>query len=301
MPDPIDRIRAFNRSYTRRMGLLSRNYLSSDLTVTEARVLYELCEYGPAAPGDLASHLDVDEGYLSRIVDGFTTKGWVEKHTPPGDARRRIVVPTDAGRAAFAPLKDRSRADIARRLGDTDAGLVADRIGALDAALDGFDPDRVVLRDLATGDAGWLIQRHGELYARDEGFDATFEALVAEVLAAFIRNRAPETERAWIAEIDGQRLGSVFCVRSDDPGVAKLRLFLVEPAARGLGLGQRLLGACIDFARATGNHTLRLWTHESHRAACALYEKNGFICTRSLPVTSFGIDLVEQTWELKLA
>lgn len=163
-----------------------------------------------------------------------------------------------------------------------------------------IDPDTIRLRDLRIGDAGWLIQQHGELYARDEGFDASFEALVAEILADFIRNRDPACERAWIAETDGQRLGSIFCVRSGDPGIAKLRLFLLIPAARGLGLGQRLLSECIDFARSTGNHTLRLWTHQSHRAACALYQRSGFVCTKSEPVTSFGVPLVEQTWERHL-
>ena len=161
--------------------------------------------------------------------------------------------------------------------------------------------DDMKYRDLASGDAGWLIQRHGELYAETEGFDATFEPLVAEILVDFMRNRDPQVERAWIAVSGDTRLGSIFCVKSDDPGVAKLRLFLVEPAVRGLGLGQLLLDQCITHARQTGNHTLRLWTHESHKAACALYIKNGFHCTRSVDVQSFGVDLVEQTWELELS
>ena len=300
MSDSIDRIRAFNRSYTSQMGLLARNYLSSDLTLTEVRVLYELCEEGPATLRDLAIRLDVDEGYLSRIIDDFSAKGWVEKRVHPRDGRRRIATPTKQGKDAFAPLLERSRAEIAGRLGKADPDLVADKIAALEQALKGVDPSKVKLRDLGIGDSGWLVQRHGELYARDEGFDATFEALVAEILAEFIRKRSPHSERAWIAECDGQRLGSVFCVKSDTPGVAKLRLFLVEPAARGTGLGRHLLEECIAFARSKGNHTLRLWTHESHRAACALYEKYGFVCTRSEPVTSFGVDLIEQTWELDL-
>jgi GNAT superfamily N-acetyltransferase len=160
--------------------------------------------------------------------------------------------------------------------------------------------DGVVLRDLRIGDAGWLIERHGVLYARDEGFDASFEALVAEILAAFIRGHDPATERGWIAEADGRRLGSIFCVQSGDSGVAKLRLFLLVPEARGRGLGQRLLEQCLSFARDTGYTRLKLWTHESHRAACALYARNGFGCTSSVPVRSFGVDLVEQTWEIAL-
>ncbi|NNE81327.1 MAG: GNAT family N-acetyltransferase [Silicimonas sp.] len=160
--------------------------------------------------------------------------------------------------------------------------------------------NEIHLRDIAIGDAGWLIQRHGELYAADEGFDASFEVLVAEILVDFLRNRDPETERGWIAATGKQRLGSIFCVHSGDPRVAKLRLFFVEPDARGLGLGRRLLEVCIAFARDTGNHTLRLWTHESHRAACALYAAYGFRCVASRPVHSFGVDLIEQTWELDL-
>ena len=160
--------------------------------------------------------------------------------------------------------------------------------------------DEVILRDLRIGDAGWLIEQHAILYARDEGFDGSFEALVAEILAAFLRDHDPMTERGWIAEAGGRRLGSIFCVQSGEPGVAKLRLFLLLPEARGRGLGQRLLDACLDFARAAGYRRLKLWTHESHRAACALYAKNGFACTASFPVRSFGRDLVEQTWEIAL-
>ncbi len=159
----------------------------------------------------------------------------------------------------------------------------------------------VSFRDLAIGDAGWLIQRHAELYADEAGFDASFEALVAEILADHLRNHDAKLERAFIAvDEGGKRLGSIFCVRSGEPGVAKLRLFLIEPDARGQGLGQRLLDACLGFAADAGYHTIRLWTHESHKAACALYVKNGFDCIASTPVRSFGVDLVEQTWQKAL-
>ncbi|WP_420395569.1 GNAT family N-acetyltransferase [Nioella sp.] len=160
--------------------------------------------------------------------------------------------------------------------------------------------DGIDLRDLAIGDAGWLIQQHAELYARDEGFDASFEALVAEILAEYIHTRDPACERAWIAWDGEQRLGSIFCVKGPEPGQAKLRLFLLTPAARGRGLGKRLLDACITYARDKGYREMVLWTHASHRAACALYEKAGFTCIDSHPVTSFGQRLEEQTWKLNL-
>lgn len=161
-------------------------------------------------------------------------------------------------------------------------------------------PDRIELRDIGIGDAGWLIQQHAELYAAEEGFDATFEPLVAEILADFLRNRDPACERAWIAWRGDRRLGSVFCVRGPDPGQAKLRLFLLTPDARGQGLGKRLLSACIGYARETRYRELVLWTHASHRAACALYRQAGFRLVDSRPVTSFGVALEEQTWKLDL-
>ncbi|MHC0054879.1 GNAT family N-acetyltransferase [Actibacterium sp. D379-3] len=163
-----------------------------------------------------------------------------------------------------------------------------------------MDSDAITFRDLAIGDAGWLIQRHAELYAAHDGFDATFEPLVAEILVDYMRNRDPDCERAWIAHCGDQRLGSIFCVREGTPGVAKLRLFLIEPAARGHGLGHTLLGLCMEYARATGYRRLTLWTHESHKAACALYAAHGFRRVKSVPVRSFGQDLVEQSWEIDL-
>ena len=158
----------------------------------------------------------------------------------------------------------------------------------------------ITLRDLEIGDIGWLVQQHGELYARDEGFDASFEVLVAEILAAFARARDPACERGFVAVEGARRLGSIFCVKGPAPGEAKLRLFLVLPEARGRGLGQRLLDACLGFAREAGYRRIALWTHESHRAACALYARNGFALTASKPVRSFGVDLVEQSWSRDL-
>jgi len=163
-----------------------------------------------------------------------------------------------------------------------------------------IDPASVTLRDLAIGDAGWLIQRHAELYAADQNFDISFEALVAEILAEYIRSSDPMRERAWIAMCGETRLGSVFCTRGAEPKLARLRMLLLEPEARGLGLGKRLLEECIGFARTAGYDQMMLWTHESHREACALYEKRGFVKTGVKPSHSFGVDLVEVTYELDL-
>ncbi len=300
--DGIDRVRAFNRFWTERMGLLDRNYLGSDLSVSEARVIHELAVDGPARARDLARRLSVDEGYLSRIVARLGGEGWLSRVPDPRDGRARLLTLTRAGRAHHRTLAARSRADVQDRLANLQGGVLEQAVMGMERiqrAL-GQAPTTSDLRDLQAGDIGWLIQQHAELYARDEGFDATFETLVAEILLEFARSHDRATERGFIAEAGGQRLGSIFCVQSGEPGVAKLRLFLLLPEARGQGLGQRLLDACLGFARQAGYRRMRLWTHESHSAACALYAKNRFELTASKPVHSFGVDLVEQTWERDL-
>jgi len=297
----IDRIRSFNRFYTARLGLLARHYLGTGRSLTELRVLIEIAGDAGISARDLARRLDLDEGYLSRVIAGFLRDGWVARHPVPGDKRRYNLTLTVAGQAVAEDLVARARADLTARLADIPPPALAAAAEALSRAerlLTPPDPDAVTFRDIAVGDAGWLIQRHGELYARDEGFDASFEPLVAEILTAFLRAHDPATERAFIATRGPDRLGSIFCVQSGEPGVAKLRLFFLEPEARGLGLGQRLLDACLGFARGAGYRRMVLWTHESHRAACALYAKNGFEMTMRKPVRSFGVDLVEQSWQI---
>lgn len=300
--DEIDRIRAFNRFYTGRLGLLNRSYLESGLPLAEVRVLYELAESGPATARALAQGLGLDEGYLSRIVRRFRDRGWLTRQPDPTDARQQLLSLTPAGETAFGPLRARSRADVAERIANLDPAGRAALCRALEAAehvLERAPLSEPVLRDLKPGDAGWIISRHGALYARDEGFDHSFEALVAEILAAFLRDHDPERERGWIAEAEGRRLGSIFVVRLDEE-TAKLRLFLVEPEARGTGLAKRMLTTCMDWSRASGYRRMTLWTHESHRAACALYERMGFRLTAAQATRSFGQDVVEQTWEIDL-
>lgn len=301
--DPIDRIRAFNRHYTQAMGLLSRTYLGSALNLSETRVLYEL-SLGAGQPARaLARKLDLDEGYLSRVLKGFEARGWLIRAPAEKDARRRDLALTAAGREMLAQLEVRARKDMAARLSPLPAqahSAAAEALETAKALLTPVTAYQITLRDIAPGDAGWLIQRHAEYYAEQHGFDASFEPLVARILTDFLTERDKATERAFIAADGPRRLGSIFCVQSGTPGVAKLRLFFLEPQMRGIGLGQRLLEACLGFARGAGYDKMVLWTHESHRAACALYTKAGFTLTASKPVHSFGQDLVEQSFEIAL-
>ena len=304
--DPIDRVRAFNRFATGRLGLLGRSYLGSGLGLSEVRVLWEVV-HAPAPPAarDLARALALDEGQLSRLLRRLAERRWIERRPAPGDARRAELRPTEAGRAALAPLEARSREVVGAalsHLGPADLARLGEAMATVEALMtppEAAIAPAVALRDLGPGDAGWLVMQHGALYARDEGFDATFEALVAEILAAFLRARDPERERAWIAWEGDERLGSVLVVDGGG-GAAKLRLFLLLPGARGRGLGRRLLRTAMGWARDRGYERIRLWTHESHRAACALYAAEGFAMTASRPARSFGRDVVEQEWERAL-
>jgi DNA-binding MarR family transcriptional regulator len=291
--DAIDRIRAFNRFYTGHLGLLTRSYLGSGLALTEVRILHDLDT--PVAPRarDLALGLGLDEGQVSRVLAGFERRGWLDRPPSSADARVRDLRLTGEGRRVAAELRDASRAALAALIPARRVAAVAAALAEAEAAL-GDGP--VTLRDLAPGDAGWIISRHGALYAQDEGFDASFEALVAEILAAFLRHHDPSRERGWIAARGGVRLGSIFVV-AETSEVAKLRLFLVEPSERGSGLAQQMLDTAIRFAQDAGFATMRLWTHESHRAAGRLYARNGFVLTEARPTRSFGQDVVSQVWE----
>ncbi len=303
--DEIDRIRAFSRCFTGQMGLLSRSYLGSGLGMTEVRILHDLDAPDPVTARQVAQSLGIDEGYLSRVLAGFARRGWIERRRGQTDGREQPIVLTPVGRAELETLRQASRAAVGERLSALDRAQRVTLAETLDRARRILQPDaaEIRLRDLGPGDAGWVVSRHAALYASDEGFDSSFEALVAEIVAAFLRGHDPARERGWIAEGPAaERLGSIFCVAGDpaDPALAKLRLFLVEPEARGTGLAQRLLDACLDFARGAGYRHMRLWTHESHRAAGRLYARNGFRLTASAPARSFGQDVIEQTWERPL-
>ena len=299
----IERFRSFNRFYTRLIGLLDEGLLASPYSLTEARVLYELAQSDGLRASDLAQDLGLDAGYLSRILKRFQAKGLILRTVSRSDARESLVRLSEAGRAAFAPLNDASAAAVAALLSRIDPKRRKDLLGAIDTVRksldDGGEVDQIVMRPHRPGDLGWITHRQGLLYHQDYGWDGTYEALVAEILAGFVRNFDPEREASWIAERDGEIVGSVFLVRKDDT-VAKLRLLYVEPSTRGHGLGGRLVDACIAFARAKGYRTLTLWTNDILVAARRIYQARGCQLTAEEAHVSFGKELVGQTWDLDL-
>ena len=304
--DPIARIRAFNRFYTRRIGTLERGYLDSPFSLAEARVLYELAHRDEPVAAEIAADLGLDPGYLSRILRGFSKAGLVEKRTSPRDGRSRLLSLTVRGRAAFAPLDDASRIQTTAMLEPLSPAAQRRLLEAITAVSELLgDPARAaepyLLRPHGPGDMGWVVARHGALYAQEYGWNADFEALVAEIVAGFLRGFDPARERCWIAERHGANVGSVFLVKHPErEGVARLRLLLVEPSARGLGIGRRLVEECTRFARQTGYHAITLWTNDVLVSARRIYEAAGYRLVHQAPHHGFGHDLVEQTWELTL-
>jgi DNA-binding MarR family transcriptional regulator/GNAT superfamily N-acetyltransferase len=300
----IEAVRRFNRFYTRRIGVLEEGLSRSPFTLAEARVLYELAHRDPATAAWLAERLGLDAGYLSRILRRFGEAGLLERTPSATDGRQSLLRLTAAGREAFDALDAGSRADVGVLLGrlpaDGQERLVA-AMGEVQGLLGGASErgEPYLLRQPRAGDLGWVVWSHGALYAREYGWDAGFEALVAEIVAGFGRGHDPARERCWIAEREGRNVGSVFLVRATDE-VAKLRLLLVDPAARGLGIGRRLVEECVGFAREAGYRTVTLWTNDVLRSARRIYEEAGFRLVREEPHHSFGHDLVGQTWELAL-
>jgi DNA-binding MarR family transcriptional regulator/GNAT superfamily N-acetyltransferase len=307
----IAAVRRFSRFYTRRIGVLQERLLDSPFSLTAGRVLYELAQWRDAAPPTataLAARLDLDEGYLSRILHGFALRGLIRKGTHAADSRQKPLELTEKGGRAFAPLDERSRAEVGAMLARLAAAEQERLVGAMQTIEELLGAPREAVRAEAVpylmrshrpGDMGWVVHRHGALYAQEYGYDAQFEALVAEIAAHFIERFDPKRERCWIAEMDSEIVGSVFVVRKTAT-VAKLRLLLVEPHARGLGIGARLIDECVRFARAAGYRKLVLWTQSELDAARRLYERAGFKRVRSEPHRSFGKKLVAETWELRL-
>ncbi|HLT02614.1 MAG TPA: bifunctional helix-turn-helix transcriptional regulator/GNAT family N-acetyltransferase [Geminicoccaceae bacterium] len=297
-------VRRFNRFYTRQIGVLEEGLAQSPFSLTEARVLYELAQRERPTAAELGRDLGLDAGYLSRILRGFEDKGLIARRPSDTDGRQSLVALTAAGRAAFDRLERATRAQIAAMLQPLSAraqGRLLQAMATIEALLSGGGESRVpyVLRTHQPGDLGWIVQRHGALYAEEYGFDETFEGLVAEIVAQFARGHDPTRERCWIAERDGVAVGSVMLVRAAED-VAKLRLLLVEPEARGLGIGARLVEECTRFARRAGYRTITLWTNSMLHAARRIYQNAGYRLVRAEPHHSFGHDLIGETWELTL-
>jgi DNA-binding MarR family transcriptional regulator/N-acetylglutamate synthase-like GNAT family acetyltransferase len=302
----VQAVRRFNRFYTRTIGVLRDRWLGSPFSLTEVRVLFELAHRQQPTASQLCAELGLDAGYLSRILRGFQKRGLVTRARSESDGRQSHLSLTAAGRKAFAPLDGRARDEVAAmlaRLPASEQGRVLAAMEALEGLL-GERPapaDRppYLLRPLQPGDLGWIVHRHGALYAQEWGYDERFEALVARIAAEFVERFDPKRERAWIAEREAEIVGSVFLVKKTAT-VAKLRLLLVEPSARGLGIGRRLVEECIRFARQAGYRKMTLWTQQPLKAARAIYEKAGFKLVRQERHRMWGPELVAETWELRL-
>jgi len=301
----IKAIRHFNRFYTPLLGLLNESYLESPYSLTQVRVLYELAHQKQATATELCRALRLDAGYLSRILGGFRKRGLVDLHQSKVDGRQKILSLSKRGRQAFAPLDRRSHDEIGSLLGPVSPSHQTRVVEAMrviegllgDSASDTTAP--YVLRPPGPGDMGWVVMRHGALYAEEFGWDEHFEALVAGIVAKFIEQYNPKRERCWIAERDGEPIGCVFIVKESDT-VARLRLMLVEPTARGLGVGTRLVEECLRFSRIAGYKKVVLWTNNVLSAARHIYEKAGFRLIKEEPHRSFGHDLIGETWMLDL-
>lgn len=300
----IGAIRSFNRFFTRQIGVLREGLLHSPYSLTEARILFELGHRDNLTASDLCRELGLDAGYLSRILSRLESQGLLEKVRPENDGRQRLLQLTSGGRNAFALLDRRSRDEVAEMLSELNEEQQQRLLQSMqtieNVLTKGFKyAEPFFLRSHESGDMGWVTYRHGVLYAQEYGWDEHFEALVAQITADFINNFNPERERCWIAEMNGEIVGSVFVVQSSET-VAKLRLLLVEPKARGLGLGTRLVEECIRFARKRGYQKLMLWTNSVLVEARHIYKKTGFQLVAEEAHHSFGHDLVGETWELVL-
>lgn len=300
--DRIAAVRRFNRFYTARVGVLREGLHQSRFSLAEARVLYELAHARTPTAGDIATTLDLDPGYLSRILQRFQREDLIERSAAAEDRRRQLLTFTQAGRAAFAPLDAAAREEIGALLAplpDPAQAEVIAAMGRIETLLHPAPRRPIVLRPPRAGDIGWVIARHGALYAAEYGLDARFEALVGKVAAEFLAEHDPKREACWIAERDGITLGSIFLVRASEE-LAKLRLLLVEPAARGEGLGRRLVEECVSFARTAGYRRITLWTNDVLVAARRIYQAAGFRLVASQPHRDFGPPMVGEDWELEL-
>jgi DNA-binding MarR family transcriptional regulator/GNAT superfamily N-acetyltransferase len=297
-------VRQFNRFYTRRIGVLQEGYSGGLFSLAEARVLYEIGQREKSTATDIAQKLGLDAGYLSRILKAFEVRGYILRETSGSDGRQTLLSMTSRGRKAFAPIEAHTVAEVSAML-ETLSPEQQDRLTSamrtIETLLGEREAPRVpyVLRPLAPGDIGWIVARHGMIYGREYGWDQTIEVLTAEIMAAFVRNFDARRECGWIAERDGENVGCVFIVKEDD-NTARLRLLLVDPQARGLGIGTRLVEECMRFSRRAGYKRITLWTHRVLEGARKIYIAAGFKLTREWTHDDFGKTLLAETWDLDL-
>jgi len=299
-----DAVRSFNRFYTRRIGVLQEKLHQGPFSLAEVRVLYELAHRQEPTASELASDLGLDAAYLSRMLRAFQHRGLLEKRRSARDGRSSLLSLTPAGARALAPLEERARREVAALLRNLSGQQQRTLLGSMKTIEDllgtgATRPGADLLRPPQPGDVGWVVERHGALYAEEYGWDERFEGLVARIAGEFLERHDPKREQCWIAERNGERIGSVFLVQSSRR-VAKLRLLLVEPSARGLGVGGRLVEECVRFARLAGYRKLTLWTQSVLGAARRIYQRAGFRLAAQERHRSFGRDLVGETWELEL-
>ncbi|TPQ21036.1 bifunctional helix-turn-helix transcriptional regulator/GNAT family N-acetyltransferase [Streptomyces sporangiiformans] len=303
----VQDIRSFNRFYTNVIGALDYSRpLYAPYTLTEARVLYELVHSPRTDAADLRAELSLDAGYLSRILAKFEQDGLIERTPSAKDSRRRRITLTARGRETADLLDERSGQAVGSLLATVPAAerpRLSEAMGTIQEVLSTGRPPRredVVLREPGPGDLGWIVQRNAALYTADYGFNLDYEGLVARIVADYAEDHDPHLERVWIAELHGRAVGCIMCVRDEAPGAARLRLLLVEPDARGLGIGDRLVRACVDFARDVGYREMVLWTNDILSSARRIYQHHGFVLVTEKPHRSFGVDLVGQDWRLDL-
>jgi DNA-binding MarR family transcriptional regulator/GNAT superfamily N-acetyltransferase len=309
--DRIATVRGFNRFYTRQIGVLRKTFLDSPYSLGEARVLYEIASRDAPTASEVGRALDLDAGYLSRVLRNFEKRGLIRRTASASDARQSHLTLTPRGRKDFAPLERRSQHDIGAMLGrlssDEQLRLIA-AMNTIHALLGGVAgtaaPDAPALhshtlRPPRPGDFGWVVKRHAELYAQEYGWIKPFEGVCAQIVADFVNKNDPQRERCWIAEMNGETIGCVF-LAADSDTVARIRLLLVDPKARGLGLGARLVAECIGFARVAGYKKITLWTHSVLTAARHIYQKAGFTLSRSEERVSWSKPVVSEHWDLQL-
>jgi len=300
----IASVRSFSRAYTRRIGLLQASLLHTPLSLSEGRLVWELAQRGDATAAQLAADLELDPGYVSRLLAALDREGYLSRSPCPDDRRRTWLGLTERGQAAFAEIDAAARREVGALLAALPESAQERLVASLETARallgdrDAGGP-AYILRSPRAGDLGWVVQAHGALYAREYGWDWTFEALVAGIVQRFAEGFDPARERCWIAERAGENVGCVFVVRREEE-VAQLRCLLVDPSARGLGLGRRLVQECLRFARDCAYRRMMLWTNDALVAARAIYEKEGFSLVAEEPHHSYGHDLVGQTWERAL-